>query len=81
MENSLVLADHGLTIEQAIAWFDGNIGEVARCVPMETSGPEATSLLVELVLENEQEMAMHRFTAHHSGASARQLPQPQFCQH
>ncbi|CAK9056919.1 unnamed protein product [Durusdinium trenchii] len=55
--NSLVVSGHGLRKRQLVAWFSENVCEVARCLKLETPG----SYRVELFLENETEVALHRF--------------------
>jgi predicted nicotinamide N-methyase len=60
MENSLVVSEHELSLAEVESWFSANVGEIALCKKCSTIG---NAVLVELVLENETEVAMDRFAA------------------
>lgn len=81
-ENSLVVSHHGLSQEQLIAWFSEHVCEVAVCLPWltkiarnEDGAVQAhdEEHLVELCLENETEIAEHRFSRRFPTARVRRV--------
>lgn len=70
MENSLVVAGHGLSDAAALCdWFSEHVCEVAQCVPLPGSGRSPS--LVELFVENEIEFAEKQFSEAFPSASVR----------
>lgn len=66
VENCLVVSCHGLSEDQLLPWITEHVGEVARCHLLAHD-----QLLLEFVLENELDIAKHRFIKHFPHANAR----------
>ena len=65
-ENTLHIVDQsGLSVTELLAWFESNVGEVAFVC----GTPDA--MMVELMLENETEIASHKFGVAFPTATAR----------
>ena len=67
-ENSLVIQNYRVSNEELLKWFGEHVGEVARCL---RCAEPADAVLLELVLENEIERALDRFTMYFPAACAR----------
>ena len=82
VDNTLVVAQHGLADDLLVAWFTEHVCEVAGCRSLLNDAQSARSAgdarLVELMLENELEIAVARFTRAFPDAAVRRAAAADF---